>query len=157
MDCHHSPMASDIVFFLAPNDKKAAATYRRGPGPAFETVTCHSLAADTAIADWDMYFEQPSAEIPPLEQLFAWEWPEWVGRPSHDGVEVFAFPQRLTRALATASPAQLEELACRWSARLRSEDGDDMSDDDLLAVLQGVARLATSAATTGGGLYSWSY
>ncbi|MGW6487636.1 hypothetical protein [Streptomyces sp. NPDC055056] len=40
---------------------------------------------------------------------------------------------------------------------LRTADGDDMTDDDLLAVLQDVARLAASAVSTGGGLYSWSW
>ena len=105
-----------------------------------------------------MYFEAPSAEAPPLEQLYAWRpWPEWVTAPLNDGVEVFALPKRLTRALGKASSAELEELAGRWITRLRSEDGDDMTDDDLLAVLQGVARLAASAANTGGGLYSWSF
>ncbi|MER6218701.1 hypothetical protein ABT213_32295 [Streptomyces sp. NPDC001674] len=75
----------------------------------------------------------------------------------NDAVEVFALPKRLTRALASASSAELEELAGRWTTRLRSEDGDDMTDDDLLAVLQGVARLAASAVNAGGGLYSWSF
>ena len=75
----------------------------------------------------------------------------------NDGVEVFALPQRLTRALANASSAELEALAGRWATRLRAEDGDDMTDDDLLTVLQGVARLAASAVNTGGGLYSWSF
>ncbi|WP_327381040.1 hypothetical protein [Streptomyces sp. NBC_01207] len=69
---------------------------------------------------------------------------------------MFALPKRLTRALANASSAELEELAGRWTTRLRSEDGDDMIDDDLLAVLRGVARLAASAVNTGG-LYSWSF
>ncbi|MEH0449825.1 hypothetical protein QA811_41180 [Streptomyces sp. B21-102] len=95
---------------------------------------------------------------PPLEQLYAWRpWPEYVTAPLNDGIEVFAVPKRLTRALASASPAELEELAGRWTARLRYEDGDDMTDDDLLAVLQAVARLAASAVKMGGGLYSWSY
>ncbi|MFF7715971.1 hypothetical protein [Streptomyces sp. NPDC007988] len=98
-----------------------------------------------------------SAEVPPLEQLLGWAWPEWVTAPLNDGIEVFALPKRLTRALGKASSAELEELAGRWITRLRSEDGDDRTDDDLLAVLQGVARLAASAAHTGGGLYSWSY
>ncbi|MFI8388885.1 hypothetical protein [Streptomyces sp. NPDC085540] len=70
--------------------------------------------------------------------------------------EVFALPERLTRALANASSADLEELAGRWTTRLRAADGDDKTDDDLLAVLRGVARLAASAVNTGGGLYSWS-
>ena len=151
-------MAHDIVFLLAPDDRTAASTYLRGPGERFESVTCRSLEPDTAIAEWDMYFEAPSAEAPPLEQLYAWRpWPEWVTAPLNDGVEVLALPKRLTQALATASAAELEELADRWIARLRSEDGDDMTDDDLLAVVQGVARLAASAARTGGGLYCWSF
>ncbi|MCX4571943.1 hypothetical protein OHB41_01810 [Streptomyces sp. NBC_01571] len=151
-------MAHDIVFFLALDDETAAATRLRGPGGAFESETCRSIEPDSAIAEWDMYFEEPSAEAPPLEQLYAWRpWPEWVTAPLNDGVEVFALPKRLTRALANASSAELEELAGRWTARLWSEDGDDMTEDDLLAVLQGVARLAVSAVNTGGGLYSWSF
>lgn len=150
-------MAHDIVFFLAPDDDTAAATSLRGPGAAFDSVTCHFIEPDTAMAEWDMYFEDPSADAPGLEQFHGWTWPEYVTAPLNDGVEVFAFPKRLTRALADASPAELEELAGRWNTRLRSEDGDEMTDDDLPAVLRGVARLAASAVNTGGGLYSWSF
>ncbi|MDH6521448.1 hypothetical protein M2163_001563 [Streptomyces sp. SAI-135] len=149
-------MAHDIVFFLAPDDTTAARTRLRGPGAAFPTVACRFVEPDSAVVEWDMYFAEPSAEAPPLERLLGWEWPRWVTTPMNDGIEVFALPERLTRALAGASPVQLEELADRWSTRLRSEDGDDMTDDDLMAVLQGVARLAVSAVNTGGGLYSWS-
>ncbi|MFI8889801.1 hypothetical protein [Streptomyces paradoxus] len=150
-------MAHDTVFFLAPDDETAAATRLRGPGRAFESVTCRFIEPDSAITEWDMYFADPSADIPPIEELLGWSWPEWVTAPLNDGVEVFALPQRLTRALADAGSAELEELAGRWTMRLRSADGDDMTDDDLLAVLQGVARLAASAVRTGGGLYSWSF
>ncbi|MFD7603117.1 hypothetical protein ACFWAN_21800 [Streptomyces mirabilis] len=150
-------MAHDVVFFLAPDDETAAATRRRGPGQAFESVTCRFIEPDSAIAEWDMYFKKPSAEVPPIEQLLGWSWPEWVIAPLNDGVEVFALPPQLTRALANAGSTELEELAGRWTARLRSADGDDMTDDDLLAVLQGVSRLAASAVSTGGGLYSWSF
>ncbi|MCX5415000.1 hypothetical protein [Streptomyces sp. NBC_00059] len=150
-------MAHDIVFFLAPDDETAAATRLRGPGETFESVTCRSIEPDSAIVEWDMYFEEPSAEAPPIEQLLGWAWPEWATAPLNDGVEVFALPQRLTRALANASSTELEELAGRWTTRLRSEDGNDMTDDDLLAVLRGVARLAASAVNTGGSLYSWSF
>lgn len=150
-------MAHDIVFFLAADDETAAATRLRGPGEAIESVICLFIEPDTAIAEWDMYFEEPSAQAPPPEQIYAWRlWPEWVTPPLNDGIEVFALPQRLTQALANATSAELEELAGRWTTRLQFEDGDDMTDDDLLAVLQGVARLAASAVNTGGGLYSWS-
>ncbi|MFJ6088155.1 hypothetical protein ACIQI8_43040 [Streptomyces sp. NPDC092369] len=150
-------MAHDIVFFLAPDDGAAAATRLRGPAPTLQTVTCRFIEPDSAIAEWDMYFEEPSVELPSLERLLDWPWPEWVTAPLNDGVEVFALPRRLTRALAGAGSTELEELAGRWTTRLRSADGDDMTDDDLLAVLQGVARLATLAVSTGGGLYSWSF
>ncbi|MFC5666862.1 hypothetical protein ACFP3U_28330 [Kitasatospora misakiensis] len=103
-----------------------------------------------------MYFEEPSTEVPTPEQ-FHGRWPRWVTAPVNDGVEVFALPQRLTRALADAGSTELEELAGRWTARLRSHDSDDMTDDDLPTVLQGVARLAASAVSTGGRLYSWSF
>ncbi|WRZ87989.1 hypothetical protein OHB54_02275 [Streptomyces sp. NBC_01007] len=150
-------MAHDIVFFLAPDDETAAATRRGGPGQAFESVTCRFIEPDSAIVEWDMYFQEPSAEAPSVEQLLGWSWPEWVTVPLNDGVEVFALPQRLTQALAGAGSAELEELAGRWTTRLRSADGDDMTDDDLLAVLQEIARLAVAAVRTGGGLYSWSF
>lgn len=151
-------MAHDVLFFLAADDEAAAASRLRGPGAASDSVTCHFIDPDTAIAEWDMYFEEPSAEAPSSERLYAWRpWPEWVVPPLNDGVEVLALPKRLTRALANASLAELDDLASRWTARLWSEDGDEMTDDDLLAVLQQVARLAASAVHTGGGLYSWSF
>ncbi|MBL7252931.1 hypothetical protein [Paractinoplanes lichenicola] len=150
-------MARDIVFFLAPDNVTAATTYLRGPGVGLDSVSCRFLEPDTAIAEWDMFFEAPSAEAPTDEQLFRWVWPDYVREPMNDGVEIFAVPARLTRALANASPAELEELAGRWIERLRAADGDDMTDDDLPAVLREVARLAKTAMETGGGLYSWSY
>lgn len=67
------------------------------------------------------------------------------------------FAAAVDQGVGQRLPTELEELAGRWTTRLRSEDGDDMTDDDLLAVLQGVARLAASAVSTRGGLYSWSY
>ncbi|MBM7437945.1 hypothetical protein [Streptomyces sp. HB132] len=75
----------------------------------------------------------------------------------NDGVEGFVLPPRLTLASADAGFTELEEPADRWTARLRAADGDEMTDDDLLAVLQGVSRLATCAVSTGGGFYSWSF
>ncbi|MCX5208067.1 hypothetical protein OG689_01835 [Kitasatospora sp. NBC_00240] len=50
---------------------------------------------------------------------------------------------------------ELEQLAARWAERLRREDGDEMTDDDPPALVRAVARLATSAAATGGNLHCW--
>ncbi|MFB6890173.1 hypothetical protein ACFCX4_12745 [Kitasatospora sp. NPDC056327] len=149
-------MAHSVVFFLAPNDEAAAATHRRRPGREFQSVTCRFVEPDSAIAEWAVYFEEPSAGLPVPEALHRW-WPAWVTAPSNDGVEVFAVPQRLTRALAGARSTEMEELAGRWATRLRATDGDDMTGDDLSAVLRGVAGLAASAVRTGGRLYSWSF
>lgn len=66
-------------------------------------------------------------------------------------------PGRLTRALANVGSSELRELAARWTMRLRRADGEDMTDDDPLAILRGVARLAASAVGAGSGLYCWSY
>ncbi|MET7451883.1 hypothetical protein ABZT03_08305 [Streptomyces sp. NPDC005574] len=150
-------MAHDIVFFLASDEETAAATYLGAPGRAFESVTCHFIEPDSVIVEWDMYSAAPSAEIPPPDQLNRWPWPNEVIEPENDGVEIFALPPRLARALARASSAELAELADRWTTRLRTADGDNMTDDGLLAVLQEVARLAASVLSTGGGLYSWSF
>ncbi|MFJ1974688.1 hypothetical protein ACIO93_39360 [Streptomyces sp. NPDC087903] len=150
-------MAADIAFFRAPDHQTAAATRLTGPGRAFESVTCHSIEPDSAVVEWDMYFEEPSAEPPPLERLHAWEGPSWVTPPLNDGVEVFALPGRLTLALANASSSELRELAARWTTRLKDTDGDDMTDDEPLAILEGVARLAASAVSSNDGLYCWSY
>ncbi|HEY8980216.1 MAG TPA: hypothetical protein VIU15_11605 [Streptomyces sp.] len=150
-------MARDIVFFLAPDDETAAATYPRGPGAAFESVTCHFIEPDTAVAEWGMYFEKPTPEALPGERIPDRFWPRWVIPVMNDAVEILALPQQLTQALAGAGPAELEGLAARWTASLRAADGDDITGDDLPAVLTGVARLAVSAVGSGGGVYSWSF
>ncbi|TKS96133.1 hypothetical protein [Streptomyces lasalocidi] len=151
-------MAHTVLFFLADDDETAAATRLRVPGAGFESVSCRFIDPDTAIAEWDMHFEEPSAQAPSSERLYAWRpWLKWVAPPMNDGIEVLALPKRLTRALANASRAGLEELAGRWTARLRSEDGDEMTDGDLPAVFQHVARLAQTAVHSRGGLYSWSF
>lgn len=151
-------MADETMFFLAPYDAAAASTYLCGPSRGFAFVSCRWVEPDTAIAEWDMYFVERSAEMPSRERLFGWRpWPEYVTPPLNDGVEIFALPLRLTRALASAGAPELEELANRWTERLRASDGDEMTDDDPAAVLQGVAGLAVDAQHTGGGLYGWSY
>ena len=150
-------MGIDIAFFLAPDDETAAATRPTGPGPAFASVTCHGFDPDDAVVEWDLYFEAPSPELPPLEQFHAREWPSWVAPIVNDGTGVFAVPARLTRALANADDSSLHELAARWAERLRRVDGEDMTGDDPLAILHGVARLAVTAINDGGALYCWHY
>ncbi|MFF7245395.1 hypothetical protein ACFZBU_15995 [Embleya sp. NPDC008237] len=75
-------------------------------------MTCRFIEPDSAIAEWDTYFSEPSANLPAPELLHGW-WPEWVTGPFNDGVEVFALPQRLIRALADADSTMLAEPADR--------------------------------------------
>ncbi|WP_326570374.1 hypothetical protein OIE69_03145 [Actinacidiphila glaucinigra] len=152
-------MATDIVFFLAPDDKTAARTRLKGPGPALTSLACHDFTADDAVVEWEMYLDAPSAPLPPQHELNKREWPRYVAPVLNDGVGVFALSARLTSALATATPALLRGLAARWTERLRLEDGDDMTDDDLLTVLKGIAGLAAAAEASRGnlGLYCWHY
>jgi hypothetical protein len=150
-------MTTDVAFFLAPDDESAAAVRARGPGPAFAAVHCHHFDPDDAVVEWEMYFEAPSPELPPLRQLLARTWPTWVAPIVNDGTGVFVLPDSLVDALAHAEPAQLGALAARWTRRLREADGDDMTDDDPLSILEGVARLAATAVRTGEGLYCRHY
>ncbi|KQV11908.1 hypothetical protein ASE03_28770 [Kitasatospora sp. Root187] len=76
---------------------------------------------------------------------------------THDRSGVFALPPRLTRSLADASPEELEALAARWAERLRSEDGGEMTKDDVPALVRAVAQLAETAVTTGGNLCCFFY
>lgn len=148
-------MPLDVVFFLAPDDRTAAAARPCGPGRAFDSVTCHGIEPDTAIAEWDLYFATPSPGLPAPAVLHRWAAPKNITPFLNDGIEMYALPKRLTEAMASAGNTGLQELADRWATRLRRLDA--MPDDDLLDVLQGVARLAASAASTGGRLYSWSF
>ncbi|MFI9361966.1 hypothetical protein ACIG5E_13025 [Kitasatospora sp. NPDC053057] len=144
-------MSTDIAFFLAPDDRSAAGTHLGGPKSRFTSVTGRHFYADDAVNEWDTYFASPSPD-----RTF-WQRTNWIVPVTNDGSGMFALPARLTSALASADAEELEELADRWSERLRREDGDDMTDDDLLAIVRSVAQLATSAVTTGGSLYCWFY
>ncbi|GLW68098.1 hypothetical protein Kpho02_03970 [Kitasatospora phosalacinea] len=139
-------MPDAIVFFLAPDDDAAAAAHRGGPQHRFASVRGRWFDPDDAVADWSAHFaDDPAA--PPGTRV--------VVPLTNDGSETFALPPRLTRALSRATPEDLHHLAARWTARLRAEDGEDMTDDDLPALLRALTRLATTAVTTGGHLYCW--
>ncbi|MFI1919880.1 hypothetical protein [Nocardia sp. NPDC020380] len=146
-----------IAFFIAPNDQAAAGTRSRGPGTNYPSVACQDFDPDDAVVEWDMYFEAPSAELPPLEALYTRPWPIWVAEIVNDGTGVFVLPDRLVRALAHAGPKDLDELAHRWTTRLRQVDGDNMTCDNPLEILQKVARLAATAISTGDRLYCWHF
>jgi hypothetical protein len=144
-------MATDIVFFLAPDDASAAGTRLNGPGQVLTSLNCHDFDPDDAVVEWETYFDAPSLDLAPLEQLYERDWPCYIAPVLNDGIGVFAVPDRLTSALANAAPGELRELAARWTQRLRLADGDDMTGDNPLTVLDGLAQLAVIAESSGGG------
>jgi hypothetical protein len=147
----------DVVFFLAPDDETAAATRDRGPGPAFTSVTCHDFEADEAIVQWEMYFEAPARELPPVEQRYRTKWPRDVAPVLNDGIGVFAFSDYLTHALATAAPEALDKLAARWAEQHKLDEGCALTDNPL-QLLKNVAQLAANAAVPEGPrLYCWHH
>jgi len=148
-----------MTFFLAPDDVTAAETRLKGPGPALTALACRDIDPDDAVLEWEMYFEAPSRDLPPLKELYKRPQPRYVAPIYNDGIGVFAVSDRLTTALATATPSELRELAGRWAERLRIADGDEMTDDDPLEVLAGVAQLAATADSGAGSLriYCWYY
>ncbi|MER5866673.1 hypothetical protein [Kitasatospora sp. NPDC002040] len=156
-------MAPDIAFFLAPDDRSAAVARVRNLD-RFASVTGEWFSAPCAVEEWDLYFLGPLPD-PPRRRLAFWRRQEpstpaalrWIVPLAHDGTGVFALPPRLTRSLAGASPEELEELAARWAERLRSEDGDEMTKDDVPALVRAVAQLAETAVATGGNLYCFFY
>ncbi|MER7467990.1 hypothetical protein [Streptomyces sp. NPDC097981] len=145
-------MTIAIAFFIAPDDATAAATRNRGPGHVLPSVVCKDFYPDDAVVEWEMYFEAPSPDLPSQEELNRRSWPHYVADVVNDGSGVFAVSEQLTYALAEATLSQLRGLSARWTARLWVEDGDEMTDDNPLAVLTGVAGLAQEAVGSGGGL-----
>lgn len=106
-----------------------------------------------------MYLEAPSRGLPALSELYQRSQPRYVAPIFNDGIGVFAVSDQLLSTLANATPGDLSELAGRWAERLQIADGDDMTDDNLLEVLEGIAQLAVTAknSTEGLRLYCWYY
>lgn len=154
---HHAEVTIAIAFFVAPDDATAASTRNRGPGHTLPSVVCKDFYPDDAVVEWEMYLEAPSPDLPPWDVLNQRSWPHYVAPVVNDGSGVFVVSAQLTHNLAESTPSQLCGLSERWTARLRDEDGDEMTDDDPLTVLTGVAGLAQRAVRSVGDLrlYCW--
>lgn len=139
-------MAGDIVFFLASDDETAAATRNSQPGRAFISLTFHGFAPDDAVVEWARYFE------------VADDWPHFVAEFRNDGVGVFVVSEELLAALAEATPEDLRGLVARWGEFLVRER-DELTHDEQVAVVEGVAGLAGTAVESAGTLrlYCWQY
>ena len=84
-------------------------------------------------------------------------WPCYVADFLNDGVGVFVMPEVLVTALAAAGPDELRGVAARWNEFLVDSNETDLSPAEQLAVVQGVAELASAAVESAGTLhlYCW--
>lgn len=142
----------EIEYFVAPDDRAAAATRDTGPGGAFASHAYTGYYPDDAAALWESHLTgDPDAE--PDHGLT----PRSLAPVTCDACQVFALSPALQGALAVATPAQLRGLAARWVAVEAADDGcPPISRDAAEAVLTTVARLAREAAAPGtGSVYCW--
>ncbi|MGX1806304.1 hypothetical protein ACWIGI_11365 [Nocardia sp. NPDC055321] len=144
---------STIAFFVAPDDRTAAAIRSRGPGTDFPVFECHDFDADDAVVEWELYFEASAAEPIPLEQYYQRPWPIWVAEIVNDGTGVFVLPGSLTANFAVAGSEDLGSVARLWTARLRQTGGGDLPAESPLSIVRGVARLAAVAVGAGERVY----
>lgn len=142
---------------MPPDDDTAAATRNKGPGGSADATDLSDFYPEDAVIEWAMYFDAPSAELPPIEEFYERDGPRHVAPIVNDGTGVFALDRSLITALAEASLSEPEQLAARWRERLRLEDRDDMTDESLLEILRRIARFAAIALGRGGGLYCWRF
>ncbi|MFC8828199.1 hypothetical protein ACFT9I_22965 [Streptomyces sp. NPDC057137] len=75
---------------------------------------------------------------------------------ANDGFTVFAVPEPLCTALATARRDQLRATAAAWT-EIASEPDDEISLDDAMDLLERLSALAGSRTEKGLSLYCWYF
>ncbi|MFS8103457.1 hypothetical protein LFM09_40660 [Lentzea alba] len=152
-------MPSEITFFLAPDDETAALTRNSRPGRALRSLTFHGFDPDDAVVEWTRYFEAPGRQFADDERLSLGNWPRYVADFLNDGVGVFIVPENVLVALAAAGPDELRGLVGHWGEFLVRINDDELTTDEKLAVVEGVAQLAAAAVASAGQLrlYCWQF
>ncbi|MFJ3616299.1 hypothetical protein [Streptomyces hydrogenans] len=130
-------------FFLAEDDESAV---RVGPRKShdFPAVLCDGIYPDDAVPRWEALLtgaENPLRYVVPM---------------ANDGFTVFAVPQALSTALASARADQLRTTALTW-AKTVSEMGDEIRPSSAVDLLERLSALATSRAERGPSLYCWYF
>ncbi|SEF48390.1 hypothetical protein SAMN05216223_10181 [Actinacidiphila yanglinensis] len=130
-------------FFLASNDASAR---RVGPGRDhdFPAVPCDDIYPDDAVRSWEARLtgavSTPRAVVP----------------MANDGFTVFAVPEQLCTALATAGEDRLRAAALAW-AEAASEPDDEIPPDHAVDLVERVSALAGSRAEKHLDLYCWYF
>ncbi|GAA1638567.1 hypothetical protein [Actinoplanes couchii] len=136
-------MSEYIEFITAPDDTVAAAVRNSGPNHRYPTVDATGIhfEADDAVMAWrDLLVGQGEPAGPRMVADFV-----------NDGSAVFALPENLVAALATAPPTRLREAAERWVPTVVA-DGATIDPETATTLLSSLAELAR---TTDNQLYCW--
>ncbi|MFI0990435.1 hypothetical protein [Streptomyces exfoliatus] len=130
-------------FFLARDDESAL---RVGPGSShdFPAVPCDGIYPDDAAWKWEALLT--GAESTPRD----------VVPMANDGFTVFAVPEQLCTALATAGRDRLRAAALAWAEAV-SEPDDEISPDYAVDLVERVSALASSRADKHLDLYCWYF
>jgi hypothetical protein len=142
-------MSSIIKFFVAPDDGAAAGAARSGPEAHFESATYGNFDAWSSLTEWEGVMAHRT-----VEELLDEGQPKVVTGDDNDAPVVLAASPDLTRLLANADEATLNDLAEQW-LELRADEGEVIDDELASELVAAVAGLATSAARTGQSLYCW--
>ncbi|MGH3376816.1 MAG: hypothetical protein ACRDP6_18965 [Actinoallomurus sp.] len=136
-----------VEFFIAPYVESAAQVKGFGTRGAFESLPGGIYDPAVAVVEW--------------ESLLTGTGPQTLARQgesrvvteiTNDGGYVFVLSKRLVTSLAAADRRRLDEVA-RERARLRREDGEDITDEEAIAHVGELAGLARRAADQGSGLF----
>ncbi|MEU8762711.1 hypothetical protein [Streptomyces sp. NPDC048659] len=130
-------------FFLAEDDETAR---RVGPRRShdFPAVACDGIYPDDAVWRWEVHLTGAESTL------------RHVVPPANDGFSVFAVPEPLREAMATAGAERLQATARAWAAAA-SEPDDEISPDSATDLLERVSALAASRADKHLKLYCWYF
>lgn len=119
---------------------------RVGPGRShgFPAVPCDGIHPDDAVLTWEARLTGAESVLRDVVPM------------ANDGFTVFAVPEPLCTALATAEGDRLRAAARAW-AEGACEPGDEISPDDAVDLLERVSALAGRRAEQHLGLYRWYF
>ncbi|MFI0967570.1 hypothetical protein ACH4S8_40245 [Streptomyces sp. NPDC021080] len=130
-------------FFLAEDDESAV---RVGPRKShdFAAVPCDGIYPDDAVLRWETLLTGTESLVRDVVPM------------ANDGFTVFAVPEPLCTALASARGDQLRATAVAW-AEIASEPDDEISLDNAVNLLERLSALAKSRAEKDLSLYCWYF
>ncbi|MFJ6769906.1 hypothetical protein ACIQOV_02800 [Kitasatospora sp. NPDC091257] len=134
-------MSIIIKFFVAPDDKAAAAVVEHGPGEAFESLVFGNFDVEEAMIEWEGILTGRS-----FEELVEADEPAVVADPGDgEGPMVLAASTALQDALAVADTPRLVEVSELW-AQERAAEGEVL-DPEVAPGCQGTVGSGSGASS----------